>query len=297
MNMNMNTTRPLSARKAGVGGGGRVLGKPVRVLFWSLLTLYGAVTLYPFFWLVISAFKTNTDFYARPFGLPQVWHGDNFTRAWESSRLGTAFGNSLIVAGGSLVLTLFIAALTSFILARFQFRWKGGVLTFFVIGMLIPIHSTLVPLFILMKQMSLLNTYWALILPYTAFALPTAVFVLTAYLTSIPRELEEASFIDGTGLWGLFFRIMLPMSVPALATVTILSFLHSWNDFSFALVFINKTALKTLPLAIANFADGYQTDYGLSLAGMTLSVIPTIVLYLLFQEQMMKGMTAGAVKG
>ncbi|MDU4696944.1 MAG: carbohydrate ABC transporter permease [Paenibacillus sp.] len=297
MHMNMNTTPPVTAGKVKPSGGVRIWAKPGRGLFWVLLTVYGVVTLYPFFWLVISAFKTNADFYARPFGLPQVWHGDNFTRAWESSRLGTAFGNSLIVALGSLVLTLFIAALTSFILARFQFRWKGGVLTFFVIGMLIPIHSTLVPLFILMKQMSLLNTYWALILPYTAFALPTAVFVLTAYLTSVPRELEEAAFIDGTGLWGLFFRIMLPMSVPALATVTILSFLHSWNDFSFALVFINKTALKTLPLAIANFADGYQTDYGLSLAGMTLSVIPTVILYLLFQEQMMKGMTAGAVKG
>ncbi|NUU80298.1 MULTISPECIES: carbohydrate ABC transporter permease [Paenibacillus] len=276
-------------------------GHPVRRLrsgiVWTLLTVYGILTLYPFYWLVISAFKTNEDFYSRPFGLPAHWNVANFSNAWESSRLGTAFGNSLVVSVGSLILTLFIAALASFILARFQFRWKGLVMTFFVVGMLIPIHSTLVPLFILMKQMSLLNTYWALILPYTAFALPTAIFVLTAYLTSVPRDIEEAAFIDGTGLWGLFTRIMLPMSVPALSTVTILSFLHAWNDFSFALVFINKTGLKTLPLAIANFADGYQTDYGLTLAAMTLSVIPTIILYLVFQEQVMKGMTAGAVKG
>ncbi|CAM4474440.1 MAG: carbohydrate ABC transporter permease [Paenibacillus macerans] len=292
----MHTATPISAEAPPRDGHG-VLRKIRNGILWTGLTIYGILTLYPFFWLVISAFKTNADFYARPFGLPEVWRGDNFLRAWESSRLGSAFGNSLVVSAGSLALTLFIAALTSFVLARFQFRWKGGVLAFFVVGMLIPIHSTLVPLFILMKQMSLLNTYWALILPYTAFALPTAIFVLTAYLTSVPRELEEAAFIDGTGLWGLFFRIMLPMSVPALATVTIISFLHAWNDFSFALVFINKTALKTLPLAIANFADGYQTDYGLTLAAMTLSVLPTIALYLLFQEQMMKGMTAGAVKG
>ena len=116
---------------------------------------------------------------------------ENFSNAWESSKLGTAFGNSLIVSVGSLILTLFIAALASFILSRFQFPWKGLIMTFFVVGMLIPIHSTLVPLFILMKQMSLLNTYWALILPYTAFALPTAIFVLTAYLTSIPRDIER----------------------------------------------------------------------------------------------------------
>lgn len=280
---------------------GNTSGYPVRRfgsgIVWTLLTVYGILTLYPFYWLVISAFKTNEEFYSRPFGLPGKWNVENFSNAWESSKLGTAFGNSLVVSVGSLILTLFIAALASFILARFQFRWKGLIMTFFVVGMLIPIHSTLVPLFILMKQMSLLNTYWALILPYTAFALPTAIFVLTAYLTSIPRDIEEAAFMDGTGLWGLFTRIMLPMSIPALSTVTILSFLHAWNDFSFALVFINKTGLKTLPLAIANFADGYQTDYGLTLAAMTLSVIPTIILYLIFQEQVMKGMTAGAVKG
>lgn len=268
-----------------------------RSLFWFVLLLYGILTLYPFVWLVTSAFKTNEDFYNRPFGLPEVWRWENFSVAWESSNLGNAFNNSMIVSMGSLALTLFISALASFVLARFSFRWKGIMLAFFVIGMLIPIHSTLVPLFILMKQMFLLNTYWALILPYTAFALPTAIFILTAYLTSIPRDIEEAAFMDGTGLWGLFFRIMLPMSLPALSTVTILSFLHAWNDFSFALVFINKTELKTLPLAIANFADGYQTDYGLTLAAMTLSIIPTVLLYLLFQEQMMKGMTAGAVKG
>ncbi|UUZ79640.1 carbohydrate ABC transporter permease [Paenibacillus sp. P26] len=211
--------------------------------------------------------------------------------------MGTAFVNSVIVSVLSLVLTLFLSGLASYVLSRLQFRFKGGILAFFVVGMLIPIHSTLVPLFILMKQMSLLNTYWALILPYTAFALPTAIFVLTAYLSSVPKDIEEAAYIDGTGLWGVFWRIMLPISAPALSTVTILSFLHSWNDFSFALVFISKASLKTLPLAIATFADGFQTDYGLTLAAMTIAVVPTIIVYLLFQEQVMKGMTAGAVKG
>jgi raffinose/stachyose/melibiose transport system permease protein len=264
---------------------------------WTLVTIYGILTLYPLLWLFISAFKTNAEFFSNPFGLPQAWQFDNFTRAWESSKMGVAFMNSIIVSIASLAITLFVSALASYVLARFRFRFKGWVMVFFVVGMLIPIHSTLVPLFILMKQMSLLNTYWALILPYTAFALPTAIFVLTAYLSSVPKEIEEAAYIDGTGLWGVFLRIMLPISTPALSTVTILSFLHFWNDFSFALVFISKSSLKTLPLSIATFADGYQTDYGLTLAAMSLAVIPTIVIYLVFQEQVMKGMTAGAVKG
>lgn len=261
------------------------------------LTLYGLLTLYPLFWLGISAFRTNEEFMNRPFGLPAVWRVENFTRAWASSHMGRAFINSAIVSGISLAVTLIISALAAYILARFRFRLKGLTLGFFVVGMLIPMHSTLVPLFILMKQLHILNTYVALVLPYVAFAIPTSVFILTAYLTSVPKEIEEAALIDGTGLWGVFLRIMLPMSLPAMSTVGIISFLHFWNDFSFALVFINKTTLKTLPLSIATFADGFQTDYSLTLAAMTLAVIPTILVYLLFQEHVMKGMTAGAVKG
>lgn len=264
---------------------------------WTFLTLYAVLTLYPLFWLVISSFKTNSEFFNRPFALPLSWSFTNFSTAWQASKMGTAFLNSVIVSLLSLVLTLFLSSLAAYVLARIQFRFKALILAFFVVGMLIPIHSTLVPLFILMKQIGLLNTYWALVLPYTAFALPTAIFVLTAYLASVPKEVEEAAYIDGTKLWGVFWRIMLPISLPALSTVIILSFLHFWNDFSFALVFISKSSLKTLPLSIANFADGYQTDYGLTLAAMTIAVIPTIAVYLAFQEQVMKGMTAGAVKG
>ncbi|CAG7644775.1 Diacetylchitobiose uptake system permease protein NgcG [Paenibacillus solanacearum] len=290
----MNTTVPVQTASHKLGFS---VKKWRRGLFWTLMAVYGLITLYPLLWLFISAFKSNAEFINRPFSLPEAWQVDNFVRAWKGSKMGVAFFNSLVVSVISLAITLFISALASFVLARFRFKMKGWIMGFFVVGLLIPIHSTLVPLFILMKQMSLLNTYWALILPYTAFALPTAIFVLTAYLSSIPKEIEEAAFIDGTGLWGVFLRVMLPISLPALATVTILSFLHFWNDFSFALVFISKSSLKTLPLAIATFADGYQTDYGLTLAAMTIAVIPTIIVYLLFQEQVMKGMTAGAVKG
>lgn len=272
-------------------------GKWKNGIVWSGLAIYGILTIYPLYWLLISAFKDTMEFFNRPFGLPEVWRFDNFSRAWEASKMGTAFMNSVLVSIGSLVLTLLVAALASYVLSRFQFKLKGWVMVFFVVGMLIPIHSTLVPLFILMKQMSLLNTYWALILPYTAFALPTAIFVLAAYMTSIPKEIEEAAFIDGTGVWGVFFRMILPMSLPAISTVSIISFLHYWNDFSFALVFISKTSMKTLPLSIAILADSSQTDFGLTMAAMVLAVIPTILIYLVFQEQIMKGMTAGAVKG
>jgi raffinose/stachyose/melibiose transport system permease protein len=292
--MNTLTTAPQAKPSRSLK---QLFDKGANGLLWIVVTFYGILTLYPLYWLVTSAFKTNKEFFSQPFSLPEKWQWVNFSHIWQSTNIGIAFMNSFIVSIVSLIITLFVSGLASFILARFHFRLKTAIMALFIVGLLIPIHSTLVPLFILMKQISLLNTYWALILPYTAFALPTAIFVLTAYLATFPKDIEEAAFIDGTGLWGVFLKIILPMSMPALSTVTILTFLHSWNDFSFALVFVSKATLKTLPLAIANFADGYQTDYGLTLAAMTLAIVPTIVVYLVFQEHVMKGMTAGAVKG
>lgn len=261
------------------------------------LTLYALVTLYPLFWLFTSALKTNEEFDSRPFGLPEVWQWENLKRAWDVSAMGTSLINSTIVTIISLVLTLLLGALAAYVLARFQFRFKAFIMGLFLLGMLIPIHSTLVPLFIMMNKVNLLDTYWALILPYTAFELPLAIFVTAAFLIAIPKEIEEAALIDGTGYWGIFFRMMLPLSLPALSTVAILGFLRFWNDFAFALIFISKPALKTVPLSLSVFATGYATDYKLTMAAMTIAVVPTIIVFLMFQEQIMKGMTAGAVKG
>jgi raffinose/stachyose/melibiose transport system permease protein len=275
----------------------RVLKFRASWLLHLFLLAYALVTLYPLFWLFISSFKSNQEFFGSPFALPSVWQFENYTRAWEIGGIGTAFLNSVIVSVLSLVLTLFLGTLTAFIVSRLEFRFKGFIMMLFVLGMLIPIHSTLVPLFILMKSLGILDTYASLILPYTAFELPIAVFVIAAYLTSVPKELEEAAMIDGNGYWGIFFRIITPLAVPAMATVSILGFLRFWNDFAFALVFINKQALKTLPLSLSMFSDGYGTDYSLTMAAMSIAVIPTIIIYLLFQNQIMKGMVAGAVKG
>jgi raffinose/stachyose/melibiose transport system permease protein len=263
----------------------------------GLMTLYALVTLYPLFWLFTSAFKSNEEFYSRPFQLPTTWHWDSFSRAWKVSDMGTSMFNSIIVTGASLVLTLIIGALAAYILSRFQFRLKLAVMGLFLLGMLIPVHSTLVPLFIVMNKIDLLNTYGALILPYVAFELPIAIFIIQAYMNTFPKEIEEAAHLDGMGYWGTFLKIMLPLSAPALSTVGILALLRFWNDFSFALVFISKPELKTLPLSLSQFATGYMTDYELTMAALTIAVIPTIILYLIFQRSIMQGMVAGAVKG
>lgn len=262
-----------------------------------LMVVYALVTLYPLLWLFMSALKTNEEFFTRPFQFPSDWQWENFARAWEVSDMGLAMFNSVIVTIVSLVLTLVVGALAAYVLSRFQFRFKLFVMGLFLLGMLIPIHSTLVPLFILMNKVHLLNTYWALIFPYVAFELPIAIFILQAYMNTFPKEIEEAAMIDGSGYWGIFGRIMLPLSLPALSTVAILAFLRFWNEFSFALVFISKPALKTLPLSLSMFSTGYMTDYKLTMAALSISVIPTIIIYLIFQKHIMQGMIAGAVKG
>lgn len=268
--------------------------KTLRVVFLSAFSL---LMIYPLYWLITSSFKTNEEFFTQPYAFPTSFTFENFQRAWDVANLGQAMVNSAIVTVTATILTVFLGALTAYVLSRFTFKLKGFLVVFFLLGMLIPVHSTLVPLFTMMNEIGLLDSYWALILPYTAFELPIAIFLTVAYMSSIPKELEEAAVIDGSGYWGIFFKIMLPLSVPALSTVSILAFLRFWNEFVFALVFINDSALKTLPLSLAIFSDGFSTDYALTMAAMTIAVIPTIIMYLLFQEQIMKGMIAGSVKG
>ncbi|REK72057.1 carbohydrate ABC transporter permease [Paenibacillus paeoniae] len=271
--------------------------KPVGLVLKVLLLLYAVITLYPLYWLIISAFKTNQDFFNRPYAWPMQWQLDNVVRAWDLGNMGRAMLNSAIVTIVALVLTIVIGTLAAYALSRFKFKFSGVLKGMFLLGMLIPIHSTLVPLFIFMNKIGILDTYWALILPYTAFELPIAIFLGIAYLVSIPRDVEEAAMIDGNGWWGVFGRIIFPLCLPVISTVSILAFLRFWNDFSFALVFINTQALKTLPLSLSLFSDGFGTDYALTMGAMFIAVIPTIVIYLIFQEQIMKGMVAGSVKG
>ncbi len=269
----------------------------LKVMKTVFLITFSFCMIYPLYWLFISAFKSTDEFFQFPYALPSEWTFDNFVRAWNLADLGGAMINSTVVTVVGTIFTVFLGALTAYVLSRFSFKWKGFIMLFFLLGMLIPIHSTLVPLFSIMNEIGMLNTYWALILPYTAFELPIAIFLITAYMSSIPKEIEEAAVIDGAGYWGIFFRIMLPIAVPAMATVAILAFLRYWNEYIFALVFINDASLKTLPLSLSIFSDGYSTDYSLTMAAMAIAVIPTVIMYVFFQEQIMKGMVAGSVKG
>jgi len=267
---------------------------------WVVQALFTVVlfcNLYPLFWMIVNSVKTDRELYQNPFGFASEPQWSNYAKAWDIGNIGPYFFNSVFVGAVAVFLTLALATWASFFISRFQFRGKPFVLMLFVLGMLIPIHATLVPLFVQMNEMNLLNTRFTLVFPYAAFNLPIAVLLLVSFMNSFPRDLEEAAIMDGAGVMDIFAKVTLPMLRPILVTVLVISFLDNWNEFSFALVLISDSDLKTLPLGLAGFADRHTQNYTLQMAGITIVLIPTILFFLSLQKQITEGMTAGAVKG
>lgn len=274
-----------------------MMGTLKKNLLYILLGLFSVMTLSPIVWAVINSFKSEQEYAINPFGLPSQWHWQNYADAWEVANLGTFFWNSIVITVVAAILTVFIGALASYFLARFNFKMRKWIQLLFLFGMLIPIHATLVPMFLLMRDLGLLDTRISLILPYVAFHLPITIFILVGFMTSFSKEVEESAIMDGCGVFRIFWSIILPMSRPALATVTILNFIYNWNEYLFALVLINDSSLKTIPLGLASFAGEFTTNYTLQMAALIMSLIPTLIFYLLMEKNLVKGMTAGAVKG
>lgn len=268
-----------------------------RTLIHLLLAVLCIINIIPILWMIVGSFKSEEDFAVNPLGLPKQWNFSNYASAWKVAHLGTYFWNSVVVTAGAIVLTVLLGALTSYFLSRFEYRLRGWVYGLFVIGMTIPIHATLVPIFILMKKIGLLNSHLSLVLPYTAFHLSITVFILVGFMKVFPKDIEESAIMDGAGIYRIFWSIILPMTRPALATVIIINFIYNWNEFLFALVLINKAALKTLPLGLANFAGTETRFQTLQMAALTMALLPLLAFYLAMEKQLVQGMTAGAVKG
>ena len=270
--------------------------KTARIVSFCVLVAAAVFTLFPFAWVVIGSFKDNVDIFERPFGLPRVWHAQNYVDAWTVGKIGAYFLNSLLVSVVSVVGAALFAAMASFALARFRFKLNFLVYSFFIMGLMIPWASNLLPLFLLLKRLALNNTLAALILPYVSFELPMGILITTSFLKSMPGELEEAAIIDGCSSWGVFWKVVAPLAQPALATVAVLTFLDVWNEYLFALVFLNNPAVFTLPLGLALFRTAKVQHYGLVMAGVVISIIPVMAIYVCLQKFVIRGITAGAVK-
>lgn len=277
------------------------MGKQARsattVIKYALLLGFAIIYVYPLVWLALNSLKSTDDIFANPWSVPPVFHWDNYREAWVTGHTGVYFANSVMVTAGSLVVLLIISAMAAFVIARMKWKLSGLTLGFFLIGMMIPIHATLLPLFITFAKLNLTNKPTALILLYVAFGLPAAVLIMTNFFKSLPREIEEAAAIDGCGMAGIFWRITLPMSQSAIFTVLIFSFVSIWNELLVALVFISDPLKMTLPVGLMNFKGQYATNYAPLLAATIMVVVPSVCMYALFSSRINEGMTAGALKG
>jgi raffinose/stachyose/melibiose transport system permease protein len=273
--------------------------KPTNIALQAFLWVYFLVSVYPLFWMISYSLKNNEEiFVTNPFGFPTHFHFENYKVAWEQFNIPRYTLNSLIVSSIVTVSVLILGATFAYTIARMEWRLRHIARMYMVIGMFVPIQVIMIPLAVLVRKFHLANTYGSLIIPYIAFGLPFAILVFYGFLRTIPMELEESACMDGASIYTTFFRIILPIIRPAVATMFIFQFLQAWNEFIMAYVLISVDKLKTLPLGILLFQGQYTTDWGVMGAIMTIASLPMLIVYLLLSEQVERAMTVGsAVKG
>ena len=272
----------------------RIFGGAVR---YGVVGLATVVVGYPVLWMLLQSFKSKFELYSNVWGLPQQLFVNNYVQAWRIARMGTYIFNSLIVSISTVAVVLVVASLAGYAFAKFRFRGREVLFYTFVFTLIVPVQVTIIPLYAVVSGLGLSNTYLALILPYAAAGLPLSIFLLRAFFQSVPREIEEAARIDGCTEFAAFTRVVLPISGPGLATVTILQFLGAWNEFLLALIFIRNPALRTIPLGLQAFFFEYAVEWGYLFAALAMATVPVIVVYVVMQRQFIKGLTAGAVTG
>jgi len=262
---------------------------------YFILVTSAILTLFPFLWILMSSFKTTNEIYESPFKIPDSFLFSNYITAWNDANIWIDFFNSAIVSISTVAILLLISAMASYILARI---WKNFAMsTFFALGITVPYYAIIIPIFITMTKIGLYNTRMGLLLIYVVSNMPISIFILTGFMKGFPKEIEEAAWIDGASMSRTFFTIVLPLSKHGMATIGILGFMYSWNDFFIANILISNPVLKTITQGIQNFQGAYQTNYGAMFAAMIIAILPVVIAYLIFQEQIIEGMTAGAVKG
>ncbi len=255
------------------------------------------IVLVPLVTAVLGGLKTNGELLLSPFSLPQVFHWENYSTILSSSSyLGQVF-NSVLIMVATVSLLLIISSMSAFILARFVFPGRELLFNFYTLGLLFPLTVAVLPLYIVLRQLNLIDNFLGVILPQIGFGMPLSILILRNFFRAIPAELEDAAYIDGSTSAGFFWRILLPLSTPALATVGVLALVQSWNNFLLPLLVLNKAELWTLPMGVTQFAGQYGADWALIMAFVTLSMIPAVAFYLLAERYLVAGLTSGAVKG
>ena len=268
-----------------------------RLTAYVLMIIFTVITIFPLIWLFYSSLKPTTEIIRFPLALPQSPSFDNYIRAWTLANLGIALQNSFIYTISATLTTLFLALGAAFGITKFGFRKSAAFFTaVFALGLMIAVHAVIIPLFIMGRTLGLLNNRIGIILPYVAFDLPMSIMIAISYVRSIPDAIIESAEIDGAKYRYVFWKMIVPLSTPVIATMVILSFLRHWNEFIFVFVFTTRTALRSLPVAITQFAGRDMIEFGMQYAALVIGIIPMIIFYICFHAQLIKGFGEGSLK-
>jgi raffinose/stachyose/melibiose transport system permease protein len=269
------------------------LGKIIMYLYLLLMTVVFAM---PMVFTLLSSVKTKLEIFSDPFALPKVPQFVNYIVAWKEANMSRYFINSILQAGATVIILAIMASMAAYVLSRFDFKGNKFLLLFFTVGMMVPMHTVLVPVAYIIGALNLKNNILALILIYVSFSLPFSILVMTNFMKGVNRSLEEAAVIDGATYLQVYRLVILPLCIPALSTISIFNFLSAWNNILFPLLFINDKKLKPISLGLLNFNGERGSDYGPLMAAIVITVALPLILYLLFQEKVEGGLAAGAVK-
>jgi len=269
------------------------LGKGLSYLLMITFTL---LTIIPLTWMILSAFKPHALIVRHPLSPPVSWYVENFTLAWTQGHLGIYFINSTIYSLVATFFTVLFAMSSGYALSKFHYKSSRFVSLLYTLGLLITVHSVIVPLFIMETKLGLSNTRLGVILPYIAFGLPFQVFLATTYIKGIPDAMQESAIIDGATFIQVFLKIIIPVATPIISTMFIYTFLGNWNEFILVLTLTSDLTIRSLPVGINSFAGGMSRDYGLQFAALVIGTVPMIIFYLIFKDKIAQGFAAGALK-
>ena len=265
---------------------------------YTALVTWALLSLSPVSWMLTFSLKDNADIFgANVVGLPTQWLWSNYHRALTLGNMPAYFANSLVIAVVTILITLVAAVMATYAMTRLVWKGRETMNKIFMLGLTIPIHAAILPLYVVLGRAGLLNSRIGLIIPYSAFSLAMAILISTGFMGDIPYDLDEAAFLDGCGVWGIFGKVIAPLMVPAVATVGIYTFLQYWNELMFATVFNSKEAFKTLPVGVQGLVGQYSTKWGPIGAALSIATLPTLLVYIFLSKRIQESFIAGAVKG
>jgi raffinose/stachyose/melibiose transport system permease protein len=267
------------------------------IILYTILSLWGITTVFPFVWVINNSFKPSREVINSSFSLPIKFTFENYINAFDNLNILVAYKNSFIISGSVTIAVMIIASMMAFAMTRYQFRGKELINSLIIASLMFPVFSTIIPVFRMMSQANLLNKPLSVILPQVAGNLSFATVVLMGFLRGLPLEMEEAAYMEGAGVRQVFTRIILPLSKPALSTVAIFCFLWSYNDLFTQLIMIRRRIKYPVCALLNEISSKYGTDYGLMASSITIIIIPVLIVYIFLQKNIIKGLTAGALKG